>query len=355
MKTNLSRKVPSFIAISKISVNGVEGKRLMVVYQTRGCERGISGHGCTMCNFSYHADPLILEDQIAEQHQIALELLGSGEFIQFDMLTLGNIYNEREISSGLREYLLRTVSEVKSVKRVITESRRDYINFDNLSSAKKCLRDDQILTLALGYESSCEFVRNNILNKGVEEAHLDEALDMCRSAFIDFMAYILIKPPFLTEAESIDDAVNTSVHVLKKAAKYGVNSMVAFQPAFVTEGNIMEKLYLKGKYSPPKLWSVVEILIRSAKRLGLKDTGGKFFVGLSDENLSHGRMTGNNCSCDLEILNAIRSFNGDQQISNLETLNHHCKDLWLSEMHGPTTKHMPWVQNVYGELSYSTI
>ena len=279
-----------------------------------------------MCNFAEYASREVKSENLKAQHNQAIELLRNGGFEHFDLATLGNFYNDREISPEIRKHLLSTTATVPTVRRVLTESRRGYITVEKLREARTCLREDQMLELAFGYESFNPKVRNDLLNKAVPEQHLDQTLQMCRDTGIDFVSYVLIKPPGLSEKEAIQDSVDTAMHVLEKAERYDVYARIAFEPVFVVRGKPIEKLFLSGDYRPPKLWSVVEVLAQATERLGRTD--GKLFAGLSDENLSGDRKASNCCICDREIEAAIQQFNADQDVSKLRALHHKCKDEW---------------------------
>src|SRR3990167_1850152 len=157
---------------------------------------------------------------------------------------------------------------------------------------------------------------------------------MCKDTGVNFVSYVLIKPQTLSEAEGIEEAVSTATHVLAKADNYGVKTRIAFEPVFVTKSKIIEELWKRGEYQPPKLWSVAEVLIQTAEQLGLENTQGKLFVGLSDENLSGDRMTSNCGSCDDEVRREIQAFNGHQDVSRLRKLYHKCKDGWEKDIRG---------------------
>ena len=325
---------PAYVTVSPINIEGQPGQRLMTVYRTIGCEYDKNAKGCSMCDFAFYASPDIKEKNIVAQHRQSLETLRNADFIHFDLLTLGNFYNDREISANVRETLLKSLAEVKGVKRVLTEARRQYVTVDKLKEARGYLREDQTLEFALGYETVNSDLRNRVLRKGTPEHHLDESLEMCKESGVDFVSYVLIKPHTLTEREGIEEAVNTAVHVLGKAEDYGVNTRIAFEPVFVTKGKVIEELWKRGEYKPPKLWSVAEVLIQTAERLGMENTEGKLFVGLSDESLSGDRMTSNCGSCDDDIRSRIQAFNGHQDVSRLRELYHECKDEWEEEVSG---------------------
>jgi radical SAM enzyme (TIGR01210 family) len=322
----------AFKTESQININGKKAQRFMSVYRTVGCEYDRNKRGCTMCDFSAYANPEAKGENILTQHETSLNILRNGNYSHFDLLTLGNFFNDREISADLRKELLTLLSPIKNLDRVLVESREGYLTVDKLQTAKSCLREDQILEYGLGYESSNPRVRNEILNKGVPEKHLDEALQKCKESGVDFVSYVLIKPPRLNEAEGIEDAVNTAIHVLEKADKYSVNARIAFEPVFVTEGTLVEELWDKGEYQPPKLWSIIEVLKRIVEQIGREKSIGKLFVGLSDENLSKERMAGNCGICDAEIISQIQAYNGHQDINQIKDLYHSCKNSWEDEI-----------------------
>ncbi|WP_345976626.1 hypothetical protein [Sulfurimonas sp. HSL3-7] len=322
----------AFKTTSKININGIEAQRLMSVYRTVGCAYDKNKHGCTMCDFAAYANPNAKGKNILTQHETSLNMLQNGDYSHFDLLTLGNFFNDQEIAADLRKELLTLLAPIENLKRVLVEARRGYITVDKLRKAKSYLREDQILEYGLGYESSNPKIRNEILNKGVPEKHLDDSLRICKESGVDFVAYVLIKPPRLNEAEGIEDAVNTATHVLKKADKYSVNARIAFEPVFVTEGTLVEELWNKGEYQPPKLWSIIEVLKQTVENVGRDKSRGKLFVGLSDENLSKDRMAGNCGICDAEISSQIQAYNGHQDITQLTDLYHSCKNSWENEI-----------------------
>lgn len=319
---------PAYTSITPTSIDGKPANRYMAVYRTRGCEYG----QCTMCDFSRHSDKRIIDKNIEEQHKKSLSKLKKENIEHFDLLTLGNFFNENEISPELREKLLSPLKKVSYLKRILVESRRGYITAEKLKEAKSYLREDQTLEFAIGYESSDPYIRNQVLRKGVPEKHLDETMQACKEAGVDFASYVLIKPHTLTEKKGIDDAVNTALHVLKKAEEHGVKARINFEPVFVTQETVLDELFKKGEYTPPKLWSIVDVIVKTAERLGVENTGGKLFVGLSDENLSSNRMTSNCGICDKYVKDAISNFNADQDVSKLKVLYHECKDEWEKQV-----------------------
>lgn len=318
----------AFESATPTNIWGKKASRLMAVYRTRGCGYDKNGNGCTMCNFSYYADNNISDENIIKQHNQIRSQLDISKYAQFDLLTLGNFFNEEEISIGLRHKLLSPLSRIKTLQRILIESRYEYITKQKLLDAKKCLRADQHLEFGFGYETVTESLRNGILNKGVPERHLDNTLKLCEEVGIDFVAYVLIKPYTLTESQGIKEAVDTALHVLNKASHYKLKARIAFEPVFVPTGKEIEKYFLNGLYFPPKLWSVIEVLRLTVDGLGASYQEGSLFVGLSDENLSSERFSSNCSKCDDKVQALIQEFNGTQHIDKLLKISCGCKQEW---------------------------
>jgi len=314
--------------VTPINIWGKKANRLMDVYRTVGCAYDKGGKGCTMCNFAYYADNQIKDDNILRQHAQVLTELEEVKFEHFALLTLGNFFNDKEISPQLRLDLLKPLSKIKWLKRVLVESRSQYINEEKFRLAKQCLRNDQILEFAFGYESKSDHIRNEILNKGTTEEDLNRTLTLCQKVGIDFVSYVLVKPHTLNEAEGINDAVETALHVLRKAQTYNLRARIEFEPTFVTHGKVIETMFNKGEYTPPKLWSIIEVLTQTVNELGKDFKEGSLFVGLSDENLSDERSTRNCGICDTEVKKAIQKFNSTQNLNVFSHLSCDCKKEW---------------------------
>jgi radical SAM enzyme (TIGR01210 family) len=309
----------------------------MAVYRTRGCAYDKNGMGCSMCNFSHYAVKNIGDENIINQHKQILTQLEIGKYDHFDLLTLGNFFNDDEISPPLREKFLRPLSQISTLRRVLVESRYQYITEQKLSDAKAYLRHNQILEFALGYESVNEEIRNKLLNKGVAEEHLDETLRMCQRTGLAFVAYVLIKPHTLSEREGILEASRTAIHVLKKGLEAGVNTRIALEPVFVTHGKEVERYFREGRYNPPKLWSVIDVLRLTIEGMAADFKKGSLFVGLSDEYLSDDRTSSNCGRCDDKVIEAIEKFNGSQNIDELLKVQCDCKAGWTSLVSEPAT------------------
>src|SRR3989344_7452723 len=115
--TNNIRNTLAFQTSTPINIKGKPGERLMSVYRTIGCAYNL----CTMCDFKHYADPNINDDNLIAQHEESLKQLKEGKYSQFDLLTLGNFFSDREVSPKVRKHFLQSLSNIESLKRVLVE------------------------------------------------------------------------------------------------------------------------------------------------------------------------------------------------------------------------------------------
>ncbi|HII95780.1 MAG TPA: TIGR01210 family radical SAM protein, partial [Candidatus Methanofastidiosum sp.] len=130
-------------------------------------------------------------------------------------------------------------------------------------------------------------------------------------------AYLMIKPPFLTEKEAIHDAINSAKSI------ENIADVISFNPMTVHKNTLVEYLWNKGEYSPPWGWSIIEILKETAK--------------LRPDIICHpvafGRSRGpKNCkSCNREIEKRILEFSINNDVKILE-YDCDCKKEWEEEL-----------------------
>src|SRR5947209_7049156 len=148
--------------------------------------------------------------------------------------------------------------------------------------------------MALGLESTNENVLRYAVNKvwGLKE-HM-RAATVAREAGATVKTYLLIKPPFLTEREAIEDAVRSGHDADPHS------DTVSFNPVNVQSRTIVDRLFRRGEYRPPWLWSVVEVLERTRD---LK-------AHVKSHPTAGGLVRGaHNCgTCDRRVVNAIEEF-----------------------------------------------
>jgi len=142
-------------------------------------------------------------------------------------------------------------------------------------------------------------------------------------------AYLLMKPPFLSEREARDDMVES---VRRCAAVDGCHT-VSMNPCNVQQYTMVNELFREGGYRPPWLWSVADVLERTA------DVDA---IVVSDP-VGHGSDRGaHNCGeCDDRVQKAIKDFDLRQDESVFGQVDCDCERTWELVIEEETSYAMP--------------
>ena len=227
--------------------------------------------------------------------------------------TSGSFFDSVEVPRPAWEALGKLVRG----KVVIAETRPEFVVSDRISSFLETIDDGSRtipLYVAMGLETSSDSIREKCINKGFSWKDFLRAAETARSAGAGVKAYLLAKPPFLTEREAIEDMVSSAGDLR------GIADLVSLNPCTVQKGTELEYYWKRGAYRPPYLWSILFILSRVP-------------MHVQCEPLAGGRERGaHNCgACDHAILRGIRdySLSGDRGlIEGLLEMDCGCRKEW---------------------------
>mgnify|MGYP002760243876 FL=1 len=172
-------------------------------------------------------------------------------------------------------------------------------------------------------------MRHDCVNKYFDFADFEDACATAQDAGAGIKAYLLMKPPFLSEAEARDDMVES---VCRCAAVDGCHT-VSMNPCNVQEYTMVNELFRAGGYRPPWLWSVADVLERTV------DVDA---IVVSDP-VGHGSDRGaHNCGeCDDRVQKAIKDFDLRQDPSVFEQVSCDCERTWDLVIEEETSYAMP--------------
>jgi radical SAM enzyme (TIGR01210 family) len=309
------------------------GKSIFVILPTPGCSwaLGESG-GCSMC--SYIADctlePIDSEkivelfkkeiakysEEIKSQNNnskagpVAIKIFASGSFL-----------NPLEVPKDARNEILHILSNIDEIKEIIVESRPEYIKSEILEEIFSIIKD-KLFEVSIGLESENDFIREEKINKGFSKYDFELAIseiDNLKDKYnVKSKAYILVKPILTSEKEAIEDAINTA----KYCESIGVDR-VSFCPATIHKGTLIERLWRERAYSPPWIWSLIEIINEVRKNLN--------FPSFMDTSGFGSRRGPYNCKkCNKDLKHRIIQSNLDQSI--IEEVDCKCKNHWIGEV-----------------------
>jgi radical SAM enzyme (TIGR01210 family) len=169
---------------------------------------------------------------------------------------------------------------------------------------------------AMGLETSNDVIRKDCINKGFTFSDFTRASEIARNNDVTVKAYLMQKPPFLSEGIALNDMIN-SIHDAAPFAR-----TISLNLCNVQKGTLVDEMFERGDYRPPWLWSAVEAL-----KMGKESAPGT--VIMSDP-VGAGSMRGpHNCGkCDNDVAEAIRIFSVTQDTAVFKNLDCDCKELW---------------------------
>lgn len=315
------------------NLNGESVLALTVTLSPTGCEWAREG-GCTMCgefegsvkrqtltyNPQFHisqfaaaiGEPRVWEIAHCENKPI--------EWLRINQE--GNYINTNEMNFEAQEIILRLAMRIKGIKRITIESRPQYITQSTVNFLKRIFEKSNVeLEVGMGVEAQDEVVRNICINKQGSNEQYKSAVSLLRDNGILPLAYVLLKPPFLTEQESIDEAVKTA-HFAKDIGF----SRISFEPMSIHYYTLVHALTLTGDYRAPWLWSVIEVAKRCSDISHMFGIGGVGYFPVPQEYSSNQCLNEKHCSG--EFAKAIVTYNKSRDVSVFNHLSCDCKQNW---------------------------
>ena len=218
---------------------------------------------CLMCDLWKNTlDDPTPRGAIAEQIRSALSNLPQAEVIK--LYNAGNFFDAGAIP---REDWSEIAESVAMFERVIVESHPKMID-DRAKEFRDLLAGR--LEVAIGLETVQEDVLER-LNKQMTLAEFERSVRFCRDNKIDVRAFILLRPPFVGEAEGVEWCKRS----IEFAFSVGVQCC-AVVPTRAGNG-ALDQLRRQGLFAPPSLRSLEEVLA-----YGLSLGRGRVFVDLWD-------------------------------------------------------------------------
>ena len=289
-------------------------RAFVLILRTRGCYWA-DLKGCSMCG--YAKDTLgrsATPEELSEQLARALARYRGEPYVK--VYTSGSFLDDREVDPKSRQAIVAAFSG--RARRFLFETLPEFVGPSTIDPLRD--RFEGELEVALGLESTDPTVLGRFVNKGSPPSEYLAAADRLASSGVRRKAYLLLKPPYLTESEAIADVVRS----VREAASHF--DSLSVNPVHIQNGTVVEWLYHRGRYRPPWLWSVVEVLREGAKvreraRLVSFPTAGGVARGP------------HNCgACDARVLDAIEESSLAQEFESLDDLDCACRSEWRATL-----------------------
>jgi len=318
------------------NLNGKSVLALTITLSPTGCEWARHG-GCTMCgefegsakrvdlidNPQFHvaqfasaiADPRVWEIALGKNEKI--------EWLRINQE--GNFTNPNEMNIEAQETILRLAAHINNIKRITIETRPQYIDETVVEFLQNIFDGSGVeLEVGMGVEAANEVVRNICINKQESDEQFRNAVALLKAHEILPMAYVALKPPFLTEREAIDEAVNTA-HF---ASEIGF-TRISLEPMSIHPYSLVDVLTRTGDYKVPYLWSVVEVAKKCQDISSIFGIGGIGYYPVPRE------YSNNHCddevNCARSFNEAIIQYNKTRDVTVFNSLSCRCREKWENE------------------------
>jgi radical SAM enzyme (TIGR01210 family) len=262
------------------------------------------------------------------------------EFSEIPVLCIyvpGSFLDDREIDRGIRREIIRRVVQKSNIKKVMIESLPQFITAEKIKELKSMLAGKEI-EIAVGLDSGNDHIRKLCINKGFSSKIFEKACALLRQNEINFSVLALLKPPFLTEQESIHDTLQTAEYAFRKGA-----AAVSVEPNSVQENTFTAKLFRKNLYRPPWLWSIIEVIRQLPP--GKEVRVGGIVVYPRPVQVAY------NCDrCTGRIQKKLQEYNLIQDRKIFDDLQCTCKNLWRDELNADYSPLTGRIEKILQEL-----
>jgi archaeosine synthase beta-subunit len=218
---------------------------------------------CLMCDLWRNTtDGRVPDGRVAAQVEYALARLPAAPHIK--LYNAGNFFDAQAVPPG----------DLPRIAELISPFRTAVVECHPRLVGPRCLefrdRLRPALRVAMGLETAHPEVLRR-LNKGMTLDDFERAAGFLRRNGVGIRAFLLLRPPFLDEAEGVEWAKRS----LRYAFDVGVECCVVIP---TRDGNgAMERLRVEGLWAPPRLESLEQVL-----EYGVGLQRGRVFADLWD-------------------------------------------------------------------------
>ncbi|MGB9987369.1 archaeosine biosynthesis radical SAM protein RaSEA [Salarchaeum japonicum] len=300
---------------------------LTIILNTGGCRWARAG-GCTMCGYVAESveDGSVEHEALMDQIQVCLDHEAEEAEEKSGLIkiyTSGSFLDEREVPAETRAAIAETFSDRE---RIVVESLPDFVQEDRVRDFVDVGLETDV---AVGLETANDRVRHDCVNKYFDFADFEDAALEAKEAGAGVKAYLLMKPPFLSEGEAVQDMKDS----IRACADVEGCHTVSMNPCNVQRYTMVDQLHFRGGYRPPWMWSICDVL---------ESTADADAIVVSDP-VGHGSDRGpHNCGeCDDLVQEAIKDFDLRQDPSVFSEVSCECEHTWEEVVERETSYNLP--------------
>jgi radical SAM enzyme (TIGR01210 family) len=326
--------------------DGINYKRAVVYLMSNGCEWALkSAHGCMMCGHlakQARRDKPISVENYLKQFEEEFEKIDFKEYPILNLYNNGSFINDNEIAPEARKGMLKMINNNPDIKMLVLETRPEFVTEERVKEIRRLIPNKHV-ELGVGLEIKDDFYRGICINKGFSLQRFNVAASII-TKHLNLRTYVLLKPLFLTEKESIEHAIETVEYAFAVGA-----TTVSLEACTIQDYTFMKYLYERGLYTTPWLWSIVEVVKRVK-------TPGKLIVGLFKFFPSPSAVPNNCDRCNEKVMKTIVEYNRTLDRKAFNGVTCKCKERWrriLKEKLLPFEERLKPIPELLDELKRS--
>jgi len=289
-----------------------------IILDTGGCHWARKTGGCSMCGFIADtcARDVSDEELRREIDDVVARIPDSQGPFGLKIFTSGSFLDTREISEENREYLLAELADKPGISEMTVESRPEFVVDESVSAVVSALPDVEV-EVALGLESSSDWVRENCVGKGFSLEDFGKASRTARQSGARVKTYLLLKPPFMSEFDAAYDCVRSAKDISGETDSISINA------CNVQRGTLVQELFKRREYRPPWIWTVLDVLKQARDALPSEKN-------VICDTVAFGKRRGPyNCPrCNKRAVSMVEAFSLGQDPRELEGLECDCRGRW---------------------------
>ncbi len=311
-----------FTDLRKSYLNGEYVDRLVLFLRGTGCKWVSDNGGCTFCGFwnaTNFGEKIPNEDYFHQTTQVLLDSeIDAKNYHIISLYNDGSLFEEREIEFDVVLKICQMIAQLPSIQRIVIETKVIDLEEEKIVALTQVLGETE-LEIAVGFESANQLIRELCINKNFSAPLFEQKVEMLQRHGVRLVPLIMIKPPFLTEKMAIEDVVASLVYL----ESFNL-PRIDFELATIEKHTLMHDLWKHDLYTPPRLWTLNEILNRR-ETLELKTE-----IYISPPNYTVKALAySENCSdCNQDMNNAIQAFNRSQTATAFNGITCECKMPW---------------------------
>lgn len=295
-----------------------------VILRTKGCEWWWKS-GCTFCGYFNDVRDDVTSDDLHAQWQEAKKRTNNFEDCSMvKVYTSGTFFEDKENPPDWQETVLKETYE--NGLHLVIEAQAHLCKEEKI---KWVAERHPGCTVAIGLEAYDDAVLRFNCNKGFNTKQWHKAVDILRENGLRVKSYLLFKPPFMSEGDSIEQ---TSAWIRAVAP---LSDEISINPMNIQKKTIVDRIHRARQYRPPWLWSLVKMIknihedVQPVSAENASE-GCRIIVHPTAAGMIRGS---HNCGeCDQDVAAAIERYSVSADVQEFDGIDCHCKGIWRTEI-----------------------